>query len=101
MGVARQLDLAGGEHPVTRDDEELGTVRWCDRCRDWWPDDAEFFASPSMPCLACVAELVDAYRRARDRESRIALSEEERKQRRLESSREAARRYRARARETA
>lgn len=28
-----------------RDDPDLGRVRRCPSCREWWPDDAEFFAS--------------------------------------------------------
>lgn len=28
---------------MTRRDAVLGTVRWCAGCREWWPDDAEFF----------------------------------------------------------
>src|SRR5512146_3019431 len=28
---------------VTRRDAVLGTVRGCPGCREWWPDDGEFF----------------------------------------------------------
>lgn len=29
--------------PKTREDDELGPVRWCGRCAEWWPDDGEFW----------------------------------------------------------
>lgn len=28
--------------PVTRD-PELGPMRWCRKCQEWWPDDWEFW----------------------------------------------------------
>lgn len=27
----------------TRNDAELGPVRWCTTCAEWWPDDEEFW----------------------------------------------------------
>lgn len=29
--------------PLTRVDVELGPVRWCGTCAEWWPDDEEFW----------------------------------------------------------
>lgn len=48
------------------EDPELGTVRWCDRCNEWWPKDDEFwyFGKSGQragqilnPCIACWSEL--------------------------------------------
>ncbi len=30
-------------------DPELGPVRYCARCNEWWPQDAEFFAIQVRP----------------------------------------------------
>lgn len=51
-------------------DPELGTVRWCPRCSEWWPDDVEFFYPERrhdrlIPrCRACRREAADHYREA-------------------------------------
>ncbi|HUT77283.1 MAG TPA: hypothetical protein VM285_06330 [Polyangia bacterium] len=29
--------------PQRLDDALLGTLRYCRRCSEWWPEDAEFF----------------------------------------------------------
>ena len=29
--------------PKVRIDDELGPVRWCGRCAEWWPDDEDFW----------------------------------------------------------
>jgi hypothetical protein len=34
---------------VTSDDPELGRVRWCNRCQEWWPDDEEFWRYYRLP----------------------------------------------------
>ena len=40
---------------------ELGTERRCNKCGEFWPDDAEFFflkkGQPVQPCKACYYEL--------------------------------------------
>ena len=38
-------------------DEELGPLRLCPRCGDWWPDDREFFSQSAVVCIACTDEL--------------------------------------------
>lgn len=52
-----------GEAAVSldRDDDELGTVRLCTRCREEWPKDAEFYYFTAGGkvlghCKACWAE---------------------------------------------
>lgn len=45
-----------------RDDPEIGEVRRCTTCREWWPNDDEFFyavpagSHPVKQCRACIAE---------------------------------------------
>ena len=45
--------------PLEREDPEIGLVRYCKRCGEWWPKDAEFFyfrgdnGKPLGPCRAC------------------------------------------------
>jgi len=73
-------------------DPDLGTVRYCRRCDDWWPMDAEFFAVQVRPvgmrntsrgrsyalrtpctvytCLACRREQQRIYARERRESSR-------------------------------
>ena len=36
-------------------DPDLGTLRYCARCDEWWPDDAEFWyiSRHRRECLAC------------------------------------------------
>jgi hypothetical protein len=59
-------------------------VRLCPECREWWPDDGEFFARELYgSCLAC------------DYERKTAPSPE--RERRLGQMREASRRHRRRA----
>lgn len=41
---------------MTRDDPELGPVRRCNTCGEWWPDDIEFFAKKRRLCRACRAD---------------------------------------------
>lgn len=40
---------------------ELGRERLCNKCRDYWPDDSEFFylskGEPAQPCKACYHQL--------------------------------------------
>ena len=31
--------------PLARVDAELGPVRWCGTCAEWWPDDDEFWTT--------------------------------------------------------
>lgn len=42
------------------DDPELGAVRYCPRCAEWWPDDGEFWYydahSNRTWCRACQDE---------------------------------------------
>lgn len=46
-------------------DQDLGPVRFCTECREWWPDDEEFWAHGHVSCLACDADRVQRRRRAR------------------------------------
>lgn len=56
---------------VFRDDPELGRVRHCGGCDEWWPFDSEFWhmdgerLSKSWPCrcIACCAEYFAQRRR--------------------------------------
>jgi hypothetical protein len=41
---------------MTRDDDELGEVRLCRFCQEWWPNDREFFAEGRTACRACHTE---------------------------------------------
>jgi hypothetical protein len=41
---------------MTRDDPELGSVRLCDKCGEWWPDDNEFWPPSRRACRACIYE---------------------------------------------
>ena len=34
---------------MTDDDPELGSVRWCKTCQEWWPDDEEFWQYYRLP----------------------------------------------------
>ena len=34
---------------VTTEDPELGTLRYCRRCDEWWPMDAEFWVIQVRP----------------------------------------------------
>ena len=53
------------------DDPELGPVRWCSGCADWWPLDDEFFyiqtrlstASRPFTTYQCRACHIDRMRR--------------------------------------
>jgi hypothetical protein len=38
--------------PKHADDPELGRVRWCPRCAEYWPADLEFFYSHGRGYLA-------------------------------------------------
>jgi hypothetical protein len=61
---------------VSEVDPELGPVRWCSGCGEWWPDDDDFWdGRPAKVCRAC---------------------EYERRSHRQRQLREAARRYRRR-----
>ena len=54
-----------------RDDPELGNVRYCPQCRQWWPFDSEFWhmdgdrLNSSYPhrCIACCADYAASRRR--------------------------------------
>jgi hypothetical protein len=98
-------------------DEELGPVRYCPGCDEWWPDDEEFWIvspphevgevgryrdrtyirrtpSQKILCRAC------HYERKRRWNERNDV-DPERRERRLRQMRESARRYRVRRREAA
>lgn len=34
-------------------DDELGVVRFCESCSEWWPADGEFYADDRPVCRAC------------------------------------------------
>jgi hypothetical protein len=58
-----------GYEPLPRAvDPELGPVKLCRMCGEWWPDDAEFF-KPYNPyrCYACLLE--DIRKRHRQRKT--------------------------------
>jgi hypothetical protein len=38
---------------MTRDDPELGPVRRCRSCKEFWPDDVEFYDPRYRICRAC------------------------------------------------
>lgn len=40
----------------TRMDPELGLVRRCARCKEWWPADGEFYRPRHLTCTACVRD---------------------------------------------
>ena len=48
-------------------DPILGPVRYCRRCQEHWPDDAEFFYPGKTYCRACILEQNQAWW-ARNRE---------------------------------
>lgn len=58
---------------MTRDDPELGLVRFCKGCREWWPYDGEFWHMKGLGlhpawlprCVACCAEYSAERRRMR------------------------------------
>jgi hypothetical protein len=52
---------------MTRDDPELGEVRLCPRCGEWWPDDDEFYAPGLDVCRACYSEATRTVREHRRR----------------------------------
>jgi hypothetical protein len=66
---------------MTRDDPELGPVRLCKGCDEWWPFDAEFWhlrdgaLNPAwLPrCIACCAEYSAERRRLRQTIARTNL----------------------------
>lgn len=46
-------------------DPDLGPTRYCRRCQEWWPEDAEFWWTESggkVRCRACRAETMAASR---------------------------------------
>lgn len=95
------------------EDPELGPVRYCPGCDEWWPDDDEFWmfseiaagtvatcrgktytrrtTTPKILCRACQSERKRNWITQNDTDSA-------RRQQRLAQMREAARRYRARRR---
>lgn len=75
---------------MTRDDPELGPVRRCRTCREFWPDDRTFYEPRYASCNACRADRANRrpipiratthgsslnveLRRQRDRERKAAL----------------------------
>lgn len=67
--------------PTVIVDFDLGRVRYCAGCDEWWPNDEEFFAGPEARwCHACVA----------DRDAHIRRLNAERQQRYRERQRAAA-----------
>lgn len=83
---------------MTREDDELGTVRLCPRCGEWWPQDEEFYwprrdrdGGWQCYCRACDYERRKGVRlasRVRTDEER-ALNNARHRQRRLGPEREA------------
>ncbi len=55
---------------------EIGPERCCNKCGDWWPDDAEFFfmdkGKTRQPCKACYYQLPSVIAK---RERRLAARE--------------------------
>jgi hypothetical protein len=56
--------------PKEKDDPELGRVRYCQKCDEWWPATREFFYSRGGHklhswCRACCQEWRQARRRQR------------------------------------
>ena len=41
---------------MTKDDPELGTVKRCRECKEWWPADRTFFRPRYGTCRACQAD---------------------------------------------
>lgn len=55
-----RLGVPPGSRLQTRD-TELGRERRCTKCREWWPDDKEFFYSPEYGwCVGCHREKAKA-----------------------------------------
>lgn len=54
-------------------DPELGDVRLCPKCGEWWPDDGEFYGPKAGACRACEAEVRAIRRRFRQRIARANL----------------------------
>jgi len=71
--------MAGVAPPLVRLDDELGLLRYCHGCQEWWPSDEDFWRprmwSRRAVCRACADEG------------------------RRKSTREASRRYRSKCRE--
>ena len=75
--------MMGHAAPETRLDDELGLVRYCHGCDEWWPSDEDFWRpnnwSRRALCNACVFErrraslsAAEQRYRARLRESQVA-----------------------------
>lgn len=56
-----------GHHPAKRRVTEDGPERYCRKCDDWWPDDAEFWRDWGTAKQACMACHRYANRRAYER----------------------------------
>lgn len=48
-------------------DAELGPVRFCSGCDEYWPEDGEFWSDESDVCRACSTDAIER-RRAMNRE---------------------------------
>lgn len=80
--------MARESPPIVRIDEELGLVRYCLGCEEWWPSDEDFWRPNRWyrraVCRACHSE---------------SRRENEAEARRREQTAAAARKYRAKLRE--
>jgi hypothetical protein len=107
--LAIEVFTRGGGCIAYRLDPELGIVRLCPSCNEWWPDDSEFFqptkARSRRPrCVACIAETPGRQRRPRVRNWRTEAERERSRryyhglsaERRRERNRLASAAYRAR-----
>lgn len=64
MRAIRTRSITQGENGIRAEDEDLGPVRYCTECREWWPDDEEFFEPGVAGCRACTAERVERRRQS-------------------------------------
>lgn len=44
---------------IRADEPDLGAVRLCVQCGEWWPDDEEFWPDEGATCRACRQERRD------------------------------------------
>lgn len=74
--------MPGASMPLVALDEELGLLRYCFGCREWWPSDSDFWRpglwSRRAVCRACADEgrrrsTREATRRYRVRQSAGAV----------------------------
>jgi hypothetical protein len=43
------VTVTGHKSHLVREDDELGPERYCARCDEWWPEDAEFWVIQRQP----------------------------------------------------